>query len=113
MAKTHTTRDRLLGVRVTERELALLRDHARADHARHQRDGPTVTRGSCRGVWRCQTSDSANDGGAAMSKRPTEMEIPKNATEPIVRLQLEQIVKAVRAARPTRVERVVVTIRQE
>lgn len=31
MAKTHTTRDRLLGVRVTERELALLRDHARAD----------------------------------------------------------------------------------
>lgn len=48
-----------------------------------------------------------------MSKRPTEIEIPKNATEPIVRLQLEQIVKAVRAARPTRVERVVVTIRQE
>jgi hypothetical protein len=31
MTKTTTTRDRLLGVRVTERELGLLRDYARAD----------------------------------------------------------------------------------
>jgi len=46
-----------------------------------------------------------------MSK-PTIVEIPLNADERIIRIQLEQIAKAVRAARPKRTERVLVTIQQ-
>jgi hypothetical protein len=42
--------------------------------------------------------------------KPTIVEIPPNADERIIRIQLEQIAKAVRAARPKRTERVVVTI---
>ena len=45
--------------------------------------------------------------------KPTVVEIPKNADERVVRIQLEQITKAVAAARPKRMERVVVTVQQE
>jgi hypothetical protein len=48
----------------------------------------------------------------AMNKS-TVVEIPTNATDQVVRIQLEQITKAVAAARPKRMERVVVTIQQE
>jgi hypothetical protein len=44
--------------------------------------------------------------------KPTIVEIPLNADERIIRIQLEQIAKAVRAARPKRTERVVVTVQQ-
>lgn len=46
-----------------------------------------------------------------MSK-PTIVEIPLNADDRIIRIQLEQIAKAVKAARPKRSERVVVTIQR-
>src|SRR5450759_2175436 len=49
---------------------------------------------------------------AAMNK-PTIVEIPLNADERIIRIQLEQIAKAVKAARPRKTERVVVTIQQQ
>lgn len=42
--------------------------------------------------------------------KPTVVEIPLNADERIIRIQLEQIAKAVRVARPKRTERVVVTV---
>jgi hypothetical protein len=44
-----------------------------------------------------------------MNKR-TIVEIPKNADERVVRIQLEEIAKAVKAARATSKERVSVTI---
>ncbi len=44
-----------------------------------------------------------------MSK-PTVVEIPLNATEQVVRIQLEEVTRAVRQARPKRVK---VTIQQE
>jgi hypothetical protein len=47
-----------------------------------------------------------------MSK-PTVLEIPTNANEQVVRIQLEEIQKAVAAARPKRTERVTVTIQGE
>jgi hypothetical protein len=40
------------------------------------------------------------------------VEIPLNADDRIIRIQLEQIAKAVRAARPKRTERVVVTVQK-
>ena len=45
--------------------------------------------------------------------KPTVVEIPTNADDRVVHIQLEQIVKAVKAARPKRTERVKVTIQQE
>ena len=47
------------------------------------------------------------------TNNPTVVEIPQNADERIVRIQLEQIAKAVTAARPKRTERVVVTVQGE
>ena len=44
--------------------------------------------------------------------KPTIVEIPLNADERIIRIQLEQIGKAVKAARPRKTERVVVTIQR-
>jgi len=44
--------------------------------------------------------------------KPTVVEIPLNADERIIRIQLEQIGKAVKAARPKRTERVVVTVQK-
>jgi hypothetical protein len=44
--------------------------------------------------------------------KTTIVEIPLNADERVIRIQLEQISKAVRAARPNRTERVVVTIQR-
>jgi hypothetical protein len=44
--------------------------------------------------------------------RPTIVEIPLNADDRIIRIQLEQIAKAVKAARPRKTERVVVTIQR-
>ena len=45
--------------------------------------------------------------------KPTIVEIPLNADERIIRIQLEQTAKAVKAARPRKTERVVVTIHQQ
>lgn len=44
--------------------------------------------------------------------RPTVVEIPANANDQVVRIQLEEIAKAVKQARPSRKERVKVTIQQ-
>ena len=44
--------------------------------------------------------------------KPTTIEIPKNADERIVRIQLEETAKAVKLARTTSKERVRVTIEQ-
>jgi hypothetical protein len=44
--------------------------------------------------------------------KPTVVEIPLNADDRIIRIQLEQIAKAVKAARPRKTERVVVTIQR-
>ena len=44
--------------------------------------------------------------------KPTVVEIPLNADERIIHIQLEQIAKAVKAARPRKTERVVVTIQR-
>jgi hypothetical protein len=51
--------------------------------------------------------------GERPMNKPTVVEIPQNADERVVRIQLEQITKAVTAALPTRMERVVVTMQQE
>jgi len=48
-----------------------------------------------------------------MSKPLTEIEIPKNATDPIFRMLLEDITKAIRTARVLRKDRITVTIKQE
>jgi hypothetical protein len=45
--------------------------------------------------------------------KQTVVEIPRNADDRVVRIQLEQITKAVNAARPTRKERVSITIKTE
>ena len=48
-----------------------------------------------------------------MSKTTAEIEIPKNATDTIFRLLLEDIAKAIKTARVLRKERITVTIKQE
>jgi hypothetical protein len=45
--------------------------------------------------------------------KPITVEIPKNADERVVRIQLEQVAKAVTSARPTRKERVSITVKSE
>jgi hypothetical protein len=44
--------------------------------------------------------------------KPTIVEIPKNADERVVRIQLEEIAKAVKVARGSGKERVSVTVEQ-
>jgi hypothetical protein len=45
-------------------------------------------------------------------KKEHVIEIPLNASDHIVRLQLEEVAKTIKQARPTRKERVKVTIQQ-
>ena len=45
--------------------------------------------------------------------KPTIVEIPPNATDQVVRIQIDGIAEAVRQARPRKSERVKVTIQQE
>jgi hypothetical protein len=47
-----------------------------------------------------------------MNKPPTVVEIPQNASDHVVRLQIEEVPKTIKQARPKRTERVVVTIQQ-
>jgi hypothetical protein len=47
-----------------------------------------------------------------MTTKPQTVEIPQNASDQVVRLQIEEVQKAIRQARPTRKERVRVTIQQ-
>ncbi len=47
-----------------------------------------------------------------MNKQLAEIEIPKNATDPIFRLLLEDIAKALKTARAIRKDRITVTITQ-
>jgi hypothetical protein len=47
-----------------------------------------------------------------MSKLATEIEIPKNASDQIVRMVLEDITKVIKTARAQRKDRITVTIKQ-
>lgn len=47
-----------------------------------------------------------------MTKPTAEIEIPKNATDPIFRLLVEDVVKALRTARAMRKDRITVVITQ-
>lgn len=47
-----------------------------------------------------------------MNKLPVEIEIPKNATDQVFRLLLEDINKAIKTARSLRKDRLTVTITQ-
>ena len=47
-----------------------------------------------------------------MNKPIAEIEIPKNATDPVFRLLVENVVKALRTAQAMRKDRITVTIKQ-
>ena len=55
--------------------------------------------------------DTTQNRRAEMNK-PTVVEIPTNASDQVVRLLMEDVVKAIKHARSGRKDRVVVTIKQ-
>lgn len=48
-----------------------------------------------------------------MNKKTTEIEIPKSATEQVVRLQLAEVTRAIQTARALRKARITVKVEQE
>ena len=63
--------------------------------------------------FKIDLAQSADRKRGTDEQAATEIEIPKNATDQIFRMLLEDITKAIKTARAQRKDRITVTIRQE